>query len=862
MSLMVAPYNDSMRLGMGFNSYTQTMCIDKAVAFSAQQLVRSENPSQVVTYSSKCVNKLSDIVKSMNVSYSTSIKKGTVEVAGSNNTINEEKIKQSDINAVVSVKVVNQTTIVDETATFQPVEGILPGSADFNERFGDCYISGFIEGGDFNGIVSMRVLDRSKTDEVVSRIKKSVGSSGNKNEFTLDMDSFSNDSTGFEVDKDTESTVSVAWMGGGQVKDPKEPWNMTSVYAAAAAFPSKVALIPQKTWAILTKYKANRSFVETFTKLKFSPLEYDLVAGYTAELFDNYMEYKQLLKQVEDIIAGPQSFYAQSWKSNAIPLVITTLTAVKSAFRIEMSKIVTAVDVLSRDPHALKRNTTMDAEPADELVRRIVRQAIGSAQVSSVLSVQPDTGTASQQGVAGDGAAATVSEPNGGALAPDSGAGGNDAQQSEAYAPQEVTTTSVVENFNPQAMIAPEIWSDLLPLPVDTNVSLNAGAALSVMPSSLAELFPPAPESDKDDLKQRGAQEIAPTKQLQILSAAVGASDFTDKLRKMVKDNKLAFQASALQGMVAGQTPPLPSDVYIQLAFIYQYGDGPMRVCVVKAETSNGSTDTTKSISITPDTTEYPTVQPTAWNADTWSICALVYGGKHITDPAILSKLQDRIRTNFNGGKGARWTGNINNNFVGEDPWSGKCKSAMVFYQATEGGTVRNTISLEDGSRQGYQGLLTDRAIPDIVDPSFLSGAMQVPVLSSGIKVKCTRISTRDFRLEQASASEPFIRFQNGVRFCWQTDNNLVVYQGNDVKWNSGTQRPSENVTARVLVWQADNKLCGYDPSGNCTICLNAQGFLTDNPSFPAEIVFSDTAPFIEMGWYNNGNWSRTWSSS
>ncbi|KAI7192418.1 hypothetical protein KC363_g3336 [Hortaea werneckii] len=862
MSLMVAPYNDSMRLGMGFNSYTQTMCIDKAVAFSAQQLVRSENPSQVVTYSSKCVNKLSDIVKSMNVSYSTSIKKGTVEVAGSNNTINEEKIKQSDINAVVSVKVVNQTTIVDETATFQPVKGILPGSTDFNERFGDCYISGFIEGGDFNGIVSMRVLDRSKTDEVVSRIKKSVGSSGNKNEFTLDMDSFSNDSSGSEVDKDPESTVSVAWMGGGQVKDPKEPWNMTSVYAAAAAFPSKVALIPQKTWAILTKYKANRSFVETFTKLKFSPLEYDLVAGYTAELFDNYMEYKQLLKQVEDIIAGPQSFYAQTWKSNAIPLVVTTLTAVKSAFRIEMSKIVKAVDVLSRDPHALKRNTSIDAEPADELVRRIVHQAIGSTHVSSVLSVQPDPSTTSQQAMTEDGAAPTVPEPSGGAPAIDSQAGGNSAQQSEAYIPEEVTTTPVAEDFNPQAMIAPEIWSDLLPLPVDTNVSLNAGAALSVMPSSLAELFPPAPDSDKDDLKHRGGQEAVPTKQLQILSAAVGASDFTDKLRKMIKDNKLTFQASALQGMVTGQTPPLPSDIYLQLAFVYQYGDGPMRVCVVKSETSNGNADTTKSISITPDTTEYPTVQPTAWNADTWSICALVYGGKHVTDTTILNKLQDRIRTNFNGGKGARWTGNINNNFVGEDPWPGKCKSAMVFYQATEGGTIRNTISLEDASRQGYQGLLTDRAIPDIVDPNFLPGAMQVPVLSSGIKVKCTRISTRDFRLEQASASEPFIRFQNGVRFCWQTDNNLVVYQGNDVKWSSGTQRPGENVTARVLVWQADNKLCGYDPSGNCTICLNAQGFLTDNPSFPAEIVFSDTAPFIEMGWYDNGNWSRTWSSS
>ena len=41
----------------------------------------------------------------MNISHSTSIKKGTVEVAGNGNSINEEKIKTSDINAVVSVKV-------------------------------------------------------------------------------------------------------------------------------------------------------------------------------------------------------------------------------------------------------------------------------------------------------------------------------------------------------------------------------------------------------------------------------------------------------------------------------------------------------------------------------------------------------------------------------------------------------------------------------------------------------------------------------------------------------------------------------------------------------------------------------------
>jgi hypothetical protein len=52
------------------------------------------------------VERLSDVVNSMNISHSTSIKKGTVEVAGNGNSINEEKIKSSDINAVVSVKVI------------------------------------------------------------------------------------------------------------------------------------------------------------------------------------------------------------------------------------------------------------------------------------------------------------------------------------------------------------------------------------------------------------------------------------------------------------------------------------------------------------------------------------------------------------------------------------------------------------------------------------------------------------------------------------------------------------------------------------------------------------------------------------
>ena len=153
--------------GMGFNSYTQTMCIDGAVDVKGENQVKTDNPSQVVTYSSKFVERLSDIVSSMNISYSSAIKKGTIEVAGNGNSIDEDKIKASDINLVVSVQVINQTTVLKNSAEFKPLKDVQPGSQAFNDAFGDCYISGFIEGGDFSSIISMRCLDRSKTSSVV-----------------------------------------------------------------------------------------------------------------------------------------------------------------------------------------------------------------------------------------------------------------------------------------------------------------------------------------------------------------------------------------------------------------------------------------------------------------------------------------------------------------------------------------------------------------------------------------------------------------------------------------------------------------------------------------------------------------------
>lgn len=175
-----------------------------------------------MSYSARVVEKLSDVVEGMNVSYCSSIKKGTVAVSGSSSTIDETTFKTADLNIVVTVKVTNQTTVIKENAEFQHIDGIEPGSTLFNESYGDSYISGFIKGGEFTGIISLKVLDRSRVESTVKAIKSGLDAKDKAAE-GLTLNTYGSDSS-TELStalKNTESHVSVAWMGGGQVKDGK-----------------------------------------------------------------------------------------------------------------------------------------------------------------------------------------------------------------------------------------------------------------------------------------------------------------------------------------------------------------------------------------------------------------------------------------------------------------------------------------------------------------------------------------------------------------------------------------------------------------------------------------------------------------
>lgn len=72
MAMLRMPYNNAMRLGQGVNSFTQQLCMIDAVKKSTQALVPEDDEgddigpplgiSQIVSYSSRFVNKVSDVL--------------------------------------------------------------------------------------------------------------------------------------------------------------------------------------------------------------------------------------------------------------------------------------------------------------------------------------------------------------------------------------------------------------------------------------------------------------------------------------------------------------------------------------------------------------------------------------------------------------------------------------------------------------------------------------------------------------------------------------------------------------------------------------------------------------------------------
>lgn len=126
MSQTLAPYSNSMRLEQGFNSSTQQICIDDAVTQgplvedpSCSPERHEQGISQIVSYSSRIVDKLNNVTDTTDVSTSLSIKTGTIGGSANNQYIDGDKFKTCDLHFFFQVKVKNQTHMARDYTRFQ-----------------------------------------------------------------------------------------------------------------------------------------------------------------------------------------------------------------------------------------------------------------------------------------------------------------------------------------------------------------------------------------------------------------------------------------------------------------------------------------------------------------------------------------------------------------------------------------------------------------------------------------------------------------------------------------------------------------------------------------------------------------------
>lgn len=155
--------------------------------------------------------------------------------------IDSNKFKESDLNYFIQVKVTNEVLEAPDLTEFCPIPHVT--ASDFTRIYGDSFISGFTEGGEFNALVSIKLQDRTTAKEVGGKLKVAIDAKAVQ--VTGEAEGKKED---FQSSFKGETTICVSWSGGGDIKDGTvTEWTLESLKDVAMEFPEHVMACPMRT---------------------------------------------------------------------------------------------------------------------------------------------------------------------------------------------------------------------------------------------------------------------------------------------------------------------------------------------------------------------------------------------------------------------------------------------------------------------------------------------------------------------------------------------------------------------------------------------------------------------------------------
>ncbi|KAI0198005.1 hypothetical protein F4808DRAFT_463216 [Astrocystis sublimbata] len=352
---ILIPYDPSMRLGEGYNSFLHEPCVYGAIEISNFEFFTHDKEptmreagkvelAQTVERSVRSVEKMSQVVECLGLSAARSIKAGMVGGLGYDGGVDGDG------------------------------DGVPPNASQMNSRkffevYGDSYISGFIHGGDFHSVISMKGLDAPTKAEIESLIQEMLHDPQAPEPFSREEHPNITRLNALLEDKGVGPTITVTYSGGGQLKPESEIWTLARVLRAAKSFPARVAECPQRTHAVLTRWDRNPSFVAWAVENGIVVPDFgpgSLVYGLVGRLLDDFFELKRILKYLMQVMAEPEDYEVASCDSEGsedpVKLSIQALMKERTMMRGEMGKIVRVVDLVNEDPIRSLNGDNIDRE--------------------------------------------------------------------------------------------------------------------------------------------------------------------------------------------------------------------------------------------------------------------------------------------------------------------------------------------------------------------------------------------------------------------------------------------------------------------------------------------------------------------
>ncbi|KAF7317726.1 hypothetical protein MKEN_00860400 [Mycena kentingensis (nom. inval.)] len=282
---MSPPYNSTMRVGMGYNSFTQETCardvVKPALATSKPNNItlaaQSTKPLDQVHSSAQFVSRFGDLLEAFGVTPAAYIKNDGSRAAEYAQFLNVDHFNGHHIHYLIRVLAAREVPCSPELIEFDVISA---AAAEPAKVYGDSFITGFLEGGELVALISVKLRRPSEENIAVGkcRLEGQVG---------LVFRVATAATAAGEVDGETTTIV---WRKCGLGMDAPNQWTPQSVREEVMSFPKNAFANPVRLGPVLSKYTTLKSFLTSKIKVP----EYEKSGAYirAASLLEDYLEYK------------------------------------------------------------------------------------------------------------------------------------------------------------------------------------------------------------------------------------------------------------------------------------------------------------------------------------------------------------------------------------------------------------------------------------------------------------------------------------------------------------------------------------------------------------------------------------------